>query len=268
MAVLFGLMILPPGRQKMNSQHANLEREIGNMNRPLGRLGRSQSGIAGFVKIAKQKAATAIEFCRNKGWAIAVSGRRLLQIATRPEKLTRAYQPKAITRVPRTLPNQQSVRRSGLFLVSICFGLLCVCGVTIAALFLQIRDMKVEIARWEQNLSATKTRLDHVERIERERITKEARTVNAAPRRTPVTLSNDDTKAIRAFIKVLPSKPGSQQKIHVGEEVSDTSAVPMPDSLVNQIPKLRGSRFIVDDNGAIILIGEGSNHADAIIEPQ
>jgi hypothetical protein len=128
--------------------------------------------------------------------------------------------------------------------------------------------MKAEIARWEQNLATTKNRLDHVERIERERITKEARTVNAAPRHIPVTLNNDDTKAIRAFIKVLPSKPGTQQKIHVGEEISDISAVPVPDSLVNQIPKLRGSRFIVDDNGAIILIGEGSNHADAIIEPQ
>jgi hypothetical protein len=34
------------------------------------------------------------------------------------------------------------------------------------------------------------------------------------------------------------------------------------------MPKLRGAKFLVDQNGAIIIIGEGSNRADAVIEPQ
>ena len=232
----------------------------------------TQSAIARFFKIARQKVATAIKFCRDKSWAIAVSGRRLLKIAIRPAWLTGAYKPKVGTRVPRTaMSKARPIGRTSdrdVFLFSICFGLLCICGVIIAALFIQIRDMKVEIAHWEQNLFATRARLSQVEKIEREKITKEARTLNAQPRQIPVTLSNDDMKAIRAFIKVLPSKPGSQQKIHAGEEISDITAVPVPDSLVNQIPKLRGARFIVDENGAIIIIGEGSNRADAVIEPQ
>jgi hypothetical protein len=75
-------------------------------------------------------------------------------------------------------------------------------------------------------------------------------------------------RVIREFIKVLPSKPGAQQKIQLGEEISDTPSTPVPESLVNRLPKLRGASFLVDQNGAIIIIGEGSKRADAVIEPQ
>ena len=87
------------------------------------------------------------------------------------------------------------------------------------------------------------------------------------PRRTPIELGNDDMKAIRASIRVLPSKPGAQ-KTRVGEKVSDTKSAPIPESLVTQLPKLRGAKFFVDQNDAIIIIGEGGNRADAVIEPQ
>jgi hypothetical protein len=33
-------------------------------------------------------------------------------------------------------------------------------------------------------------------------------------------------------------------------------------------PKLRGAKFFVDQNSAIIIVGAGSNRADAVIEPQ
>ena len=92
--------------------------------------------------------------------------------------------------------------------------------------------------------------------------------IRGPPRRIPITLGNDDMKAIRASIKVLPSKPGAQQKIRVGDKISDVRSAPVPESLVNQMPKLRGAKFFVDQNGAIIIIGEGSNRADAVIEPQ
>ena len=75
-------------------------------------------------------------------------------------------------------------------------------------------------------------------------------------------------KAIRTSIKVLPPKPGAQAKIRVGEEVSDVRSAPVPESLSTQIPKLRGARFSIDDNGAIVLFAEGSNYVGAVIEPQ
>jgi hypothetical protein len=150
----------------------------------------------------------------------------------------------------------------GSLLISICFGLLVLCVMMIAILFRQIRDTKVEIALWKQNLALAQDHLSQLEKIAQQNIIKKP---TEAPH-VQISLSNDEMEVIRAFIKV-PSKRGAQQKIHVGQEVSDATAVRVPDSLVSQMPKLRGARFLADENGAIILIGEGSKRADAVIEP-
>jgi hypothetical protein len=263
----------------VNSKLAKLEREIGSIADHIrGGTNHTEtvvtvrSVIAGFFEFARKKLAIAVAFCGGQSLAFAASGRRLITIAIRPASLPRADKPKMATPVRRTVTSKkQPVGRAGAheaFFVSICFGLLSICGVMIAVLFLKIRDMKVELAHWEQSLSATEARVSRVEKIAQQRITRESGIPNAQPKHIPITLGNDDMKVIRAFIKVLPSKPGAEQKIHVGEEISDTKAVPVPESLVNQIPKLRGARFLVDENGAIIIIGEGSNRADAVIEPQ
>ena len=172
------------------------------------------------------------------------------------------------THVKRTTKREAGARASAFYLVSICFGLLALCGVIIALLFLQIKDMKVEMARWKQHLAATESHLSKVEKNAEEQVVKEPKILDALARHTPITLGNDDMKAIRAFIKVLPSKTGSQQKIHVGDKILDIRSAPVPEPLVNKLPKLRGATFFVDENGAIIIVGEGSKRADAVIEPQ
>ena len=58
----------------------------------------------------------------------------------------------------------------------------------------------------------------------------------------------------------------AQQKNSRGEQ--DFRYKIGPETLVTQMPKPRGAKFFVDQNGAIIIIGEGSNRADAVIEPQ
>jgi hypothetical protein len=191
--------------------------------------------------------------------SIASTWRKLITIAARPAPL--AYKPKVAARGERVSKGEGvgRVNTPGVFF-SICFGLLAIFGVVIALLFLQVKEMKVEMVHWKQRLAAAEVHLGEIEKIAQQQI--------ASPRHMPITLGNDDMKAIRAFIKVLPSKPGAQQKIHVGEEIWGTRSVPVPESLINQIPKLRGARFLVDDNGAIIIIGQGSNRADAVIEPQ
>jgi hypothetical protein len=196
--------------------------------------------------------------------------RKLITIPTRPAP--RGYEPHAIKRKEAEIKGGAVGRASalGFFLISICFGLLVVCGILIAMLFTQIREMKVDIASLKQHLLTADAHLSRLEEIAQQKIIKEAKTVETPPTppRVPIMLSNDDMKAIRAFIKVLPSQPGAQPKIHLGDEVSNTSTVPVPESLVSQIPKLHGARFLVDQNGAIILIGEGSSRADVVIEPQ
>ena len=189
--------------------------------------------------------------------------RKLITVGARPA--SRAYEQRPIRRKIES-KGKAAVRTSllGSFLISICFGLLVFCGMMIAILFLQIRDMKVEIALWKQNLALAQDHLSQLEKIDRQNIIKKP---TEAPAHVQITLSNDDMKVVRAFIKV-PSQRGAQQKIYVGQEISDATAVRVPESLVSQMPKLRGARFLADENGAIILIGEGSNRADAVIEPQ
>jgi hypothetical protein len=228
--------------------------------------------IANFFNIARQKLAIAAVFCKTQGLTIAASGRKLITSAVRPTSLAGPNKTTTYARAGRMATSKErSVGRTGavgIFLISICFGLLCICGVMIAVLFVQLRDMKIHIAQWEQNLATTEARLNRVEKITQDKIANESQKVNAQQRHIPITLGNDDIRAIRGFIKVLPSKPGTQQKIQLGDEISDMPSTPVPESLVSRLPKLRGASFLIDQNGAIIIIGEGSKRADAVIEPQ
>jgi hypothetical protein len=193
--------------------------------------------------------------------------RKMITVAARPKP--RSDEPLCIK------PSEFERRRRGggravALGISICFGLLVVCGIMIVALFTQIRDMKVEIAFLKQHLAGADAHLARFEEISQQKMAKEAKILEAPPppQRVQISLSNDDIKLIRSSIKVLPSQPGAQPKVHLGQEVSNTSVVPVPESLVGRIPKLRGARFLVDDNGAIVIVADGSNRADVVVEPQ
>jgi hypothetical protein len=160
--------------------------------------------------------------------------------------------------------------RAGALAISICFGLLVCCGIVIATLFTQVREMQADIASLKLRLAGVDSHVSRLELTAQQKIIKEAKIAETPPppRRVQINLSNDDIKLIRASIKVLPSQPGAQPKVQLGQEVSAISTVPVPGAVVGQIPKLRGARFLVDDNGAIIIVAEGSNRADVVIEPQ
>jgi len=162
--------------------------------------------------------------------------------------------------------------KAGALAVSICFGLLVCCGIVIATLFTQVREMQADIASLKLRLAGVDSHVSRLELNAQQKIIKEAKIADSPapppPRRIPISLSNDDIKLIRASIKVLPSQPGAEPKVQLGQEVSAISTVPVPGSVIGQIPKLRGARFLVDDNGAIIIVAEGSNRADVVIEPQ
>jgi hypothetical protein len=232
----------------------------------------ARNEIAYFFMIAKKKLAIAIAFCRTQSLIIAASGRKIITSAIRPASLAGAHKTTTYTRVGRMATSKERpIGRTGVpvtLFISIFFGLLCICGIMIAVLFVQFRDMKIQIAQWEQSLATTEARLSRVEKNAQQRIATESKIANAQAQHVPITLGNDDMKVIRAFIKVLPSKPGAQQKIHLGDEISDIPSAPVPESLVKQLPKLRGASFFIDQNGAIIIIGGGSKRADAVIEPQ
>ena len=250
--------------QKLNSRLIELEREVKAMLSP----------VRDHRKIGPNKGSAIVRFFKsfgknggNQTQAMAASGSNRNPIAAHP--VPRAGEPEIATQEKPKAKKQAAGRASalGVFL-SICFGLLAICGTIIALLFLQIKDMKVEMTGIKQRLAATEAHLGRFEKIAQQQLVKESNIFDAPPRRIPIELGNDDMKAIRASIRVLPSTGAAQQKTRVGDKISDTKSVPIPESLVTQMPKLRGAKFFVDQNGAIIIIGEGSNRVDAVIEPQ
>ena len=148
-------------------------------------------------------------------------------------------------------------------LISVCFGLLIVAGILVAVLYLQVKALKAELAMGQRRVAAITARVNQLEKNNQQKPGKDA-TLTEQPH-AEIALSKADLSVIRQFIKVLPAPPGAEQKIHVGDDVSNITAVPVPESLVQQLPKLRGARFSIDQSGVIVLIGEGSKRADAIV---
>jgi hypothetical protein len=156
-------------------------------------------------------------------------------------------------------------------ILSISLGLIGVCGIVILVLLVQIRDLTANVSQGSKELAATKMRLTAVEKyaheigIKEQNVTRESAPRIAQPARAPVTLGEADMKVVRQFIKVLPPKSGGQQTLHVGDDISQGASAPVPESLVDKLPKLRGAKFSIDEDGAIILIGNGSRRVDAVV---
>jgi hypothetical protein len=262
---------------KVDSKLAKLEREIGSIaDQIYGKSGATQVFTkvqAATVNLRRQALETlkAVRvFFKARALASVQSSRKALGIAIHGGRPIRK------TQTPRTrepISSKQDKRRSyrsllDSFLLAACFGLICICGIVLLSLFLQVQRMQSEMARSQSSLSDAKTQLVRLEsavRMMQERAPQKPARL-AAPPRAALVLTKDEKATIRQFIRVLP--PGGQAKIHAGDEVSATASAPVPDALVEKMPKLRGARFLIDQNGAIVILGEGSNRADAIVSPR
>jgi hypothetical protein len=154
-----------------------------------------------------------------------------------------------------------------------CVGVVLTCGVLILFLVVQVRDLKAGLASSHREVALLKTRLSSVESEQkRAEASVAARALLAAPSApsapsTPVfALSDKDAKLVRQFIKILPPKPGSTATIRVGDQAKSFVSAPIPDGLMQEVPKLAGARFSIDQNGSIVIISQGSDKADAILQ--
>ena len=140
-----------------------------------------------------------------------------------------------------------------------------VCGWT---LYLQISGLKTELAILRRDVASLTTR-ERVNRSFDEVSTAQNKIQPVAnvPTRTPVVLNNSDIQLIREFVKVPPAKPGVAQDVAVGDTIPETSLGPIPEPIVEKLPKLKGAKFHIGANSAIIISGPGSNRADVIILP-
>lgn len=259
---------------KANSNLPRLEREIGGfadripsgVNRAQARM-KQRAPTSGITRAVKQDLTVFIGLVRDFSFAIAASVRRLIHIAihsgSRPGRLKSTAPLQTETVIQKSRASHRENTPEYLF-ISAGLGLIGICGILILALFLQIKDMKAKIKQAEIELAATRAQLNRVEKLAQPRTeptpTKQAQTI-----RPPLSFSDADIKVIRETIKTLPPKSGALQKIHLGDKIGGLSMAPIPESLTAQMPKLRGAKFSIDEDGAIIIIGEGSNRADAVL---
>ena len=83
----------------------------------------------------------------------------------------------------------------------------------------------------------------------------------------PLELTREEVQLVRDYIKVPPAPPGTAATIQLGGVVPAATLVPLPQQIGGKCPRLIGARFTTDRNGAIVIVGRGSRHVDAIVAP-
>jgi hypothetical protein len=145
-----------------------------------------------------------------------------------------------------------------------------------AAILAQFNRFNIEMAGVKRDLAATREKLVKLEAnvasallADKMRHRTDDRMLdNAIAVPTPAfALTRDEIQVIRDFIKVPPPLPGTPQNINVGDRIPDTALASLPEPIMEKVPKLRGSRFTVDRNSAIIVVAPGTNRVDVIINP-
>lgn len=266
----------------MNSKLIKLEREISTIanqirsrmarNRAFGQYGLALSQLAKLAKLAKQKLAALAAFGLMRGMAIAAWIRKLIDVAIRGASFSanaRSKRPVPALKRPASPERLASadVGKVAVILVCVCLGLVSVGAIVGVVLVVQIHGLKTDMAQMGQEFAATKVRLNQLEKVARQTEAEAAsnRAAKAQPTQPPLVLSTADIQIVRQFIKVAPPQAGAQPKMTVGDELSELAARPIPGQLADALPKLQGARFSIDQAGAIIIIGAGSNRVDAVI---
>jgi hypothetical protein len=90
--------------------------------------------------------------------------------------------------------------------------------------------------------------------------------INPPPiRSSPIDLDETEKQIIRQFVG-KESKPGARPLVQITEIVPDFLILsPFSDSLRNQVPKLRNTRYAIDYSGAILIVANLDNRVVAIV---
>ena len=135
----------------------------------------------------------------------------------------------------------------------------------------QLAGSKNEIAKLRNDLAAAGERISRIERsITQARPAmapeRPAQLLPPHPVAAPLSLNQEDIAVIRAFIKLPPADARTTASISVGDLVPEARLLQMPESITEKLPKLRGTRFTVDRNQAIVIVGS-ANRVVFVIGP-
>jgi hypothetical protein len=151
---------------------------------------------------------------------------------------------------------------------------LVICAGTVIAIT-QIKSLKSEITTLERQLVPLKKLVAEAEQPKNNMDQKPSPSLAAADKGKPnaelrpsppsLTLSPDEMRLIREYIKPAPFTGPAAPPINVGDSVT-IGTIPLPSPLMEKVPKLHGARFTIR-NGAIIILKRDSRQADAVVGP-
>lgn len=145
------------------------------------------------------------------------------------------------------------------------------------ALYVQIGDVKTEIAVAKNNISNVGERLNRIEQSLAALPRIEALLRNApAPAPPPgspppvqvfssLGLTDNEVHLIQGVLK--PTATGKPLKFKIGDQISDVIVPRLPDAIVEKVPKLRGFRYTIDQSGAVLIVEDARNTVVSIIPP-
>lgn len=151
-------------------------------------------------------------------------------------------------------------------------------GIGAAGIYIQIGDLKTDLAVLKTNVANVGDRLTKIEggnneirTDQRQVLTTLGRIENRQQRDTGggvvagLYLTEIQAENIRRFLNT-PARTDTRANFHVGLQLPDGVAKPLPDDLVAKIaPQLKGANYAIDSNNAIALTLPGTNVIFAII---
>jgi hypothetical protein len=151
--------------------------------------------------------------------------------------------------------------------------LAAVLGVSVAAIFGQIGNARVEVESVWTGLSAINDRLGRIEKtVDETRATLDqlARNEQRTGSVTPNVIAGfyvtaQEAEFIREFLKIPPKNATATAKMALWIRVPAQATKPLPDGVVGKLEKLKGLRYAVDANNAIALIEPSTNIVIALI---
>ena len=173
---------------------------------------------------------------------------------------------------------RQTGNVSGAAIALLTLLVIVICAGAVIALT-QIKSLKSEVAILQRELSPLRERAARADLLEKAKQNadqqKEAQNRSGAeanksgppPRneQAALTLTPEETRLIRDFIKPAPASATPAPAINVGDTVT-TATIPLPSQLMEKIPKLLGARFTTR-NGSIVILKRDSRQADVILPP-
>ena len=167
--------------------------------------------------------------------------------------------------------------RVGVFqkMVWTVIGLLGALLVGAIAIYIQIGDIKIDVAVIKTNLTNLIERFSKVEKnVEDSRADQLQilRTVGGIETRLPKPdpiiagfyLTASEASAVASFLRP-PLKSDNPPTIAVGSRVPENMLRPLPNDLLAKVPRLNGVRYAIDANNAIALVAPGTDVVFAIV---